>query len=212
LFLVFPFSLFLIPFLSYRGPVQSPTLFPIFLKLEGRRVLLVGGGAVATSKLPALLDAGADVTVVSPTVTDTIAQARVHIEHRQFRASDIDPAWLVIAAATPAVNRQVARTAAGQRVFVNAVDDPENASAYLGGVLRRGGVTVAISTDGRSPALAGLLREGLDALLPPDLDRWSATALEERRRWKEHGVPMPHRRSQLLEALNALYAEKAGRP
>ena len=186
--------------------MRSSTLFPVFLKLDGRRVLVVGGGTVATSKVGALLDAGAVVTVVSPEVTDVIANAPVHVERRRFRPTDLEPSWLVIAAATPAVNRQVARAAAQRRVFVNAVDDPANASAYLGGVLRRSGVTLAISTDGKAPALAGLLREGLNALLPADLDRWTTVARVERARWKKAGVPMPHRRRQLLDALNAIYA------
>ena len=68
-----------------------------------------------------------------------------------------------MAAATPEVNRDVARLAEARHVFVNAVDDPPNATAYLGGVVRRDGVTLAISTAGHAPALAGLLREALDA-------------------------------------------------
>ena len=77
----------------------------------------------------------------------------------------------MVAAATPEVNRGVAAAAESQRLFVLAVDDPSAASAYGAGTLRRGGVTVAVSTDGRAPALAGLLREGLEAVLPDDLER-----------------------------------------
>ena len=95
-----------------------------------------------------------------------------------------------------------------RRVFVNAVDDPADATAYLGGVVRRDGVTVAISTDGRAPALAGLLREALDAWLPPRLDEWLSAADEARRRWKAGRVPMEDRRPQLLETLNELYAKR----
>src|SRR5262249_58537423 len=91
--------------------------------------------------------------------------------------------------------------------FVKGVDDRRNASAYLGGVVRRDGVTIAISTSGDAPALAGLLREGIDALLPDDLARWSAAARDVRREWKANGTPMAERRPRLLEALNALYAE-----
>ena len=78
------------------------------------------------------------------------------------------------------VNRHVAAAAEARRIFVNAVDDPPNASAYLGGVIRRSGVTIAISTSGEAPALAGVLREGIDALLPADLDRWTACARDLR--------------------------------
>ena len=93
-------------------------------------------------------------------------------------------------------------------MFVNAVDDPANASVYLGGVVRRGGVTLGISTDGAAPALAGLLREALDAMLPSDLDAWSARALEMRQSWRARGVPMDARRPELLEALNELYESR----
>ena len=87
------------------------------------------------------------------------------------------------------------------------MDDPPNASLYLGGVVRRAGVTFAVSTDGRAPALAGLLREGLDAVLPAeDLDRWLSEAVRMRERWRAGQVPMGARRPELLEALVRLYA------
>jgi uroporphyrin-III C-methyltransferase/precorrin-2 dehydrogenase/sirohydrochlorin ferrochelatase len=184
-------------------------LFPIFLKLEARPVLLVGGGGVATSKLASLQAAGARVTVVAPRVSESIAASGVRILARRFRSSDIDGHWLVISAATPAVNRQVAKAAERRRVFVNAVDDPAHATAYLGGVLRRAGITVAVSTDGQAPALAGLLREGLDALLPGDLEHWVTASQRERRKWKARRVPMPERRPELLVALNRLYEKRS---
>jgi uroporphyrin-III C-methyltransferase/precorrin-2 dehydrogenase/sirohydrochlorin ferrochelatase len=186
------------------------TLFPVFLKLSGRRVLLVGGGPVAASKLRALFDAGARVRVVAPEVVEEIAAAPVAIARRPFVPADLDGVWFVVAAAPPAVNRLVAACAEQRGIFVNAVDDVRNASAYLGGVVRRDGVTVAISTDGAAPALAGLLREGLDALLPADLDSWMATAVDARRRWIADGVPMPDRRPLLLDALVSLYERGDG--
>ena len=89
---------------------------------------------------------------------------------------------------------------------MNAVDDPPNATVYLGGVVRRAGVTVGISTDGAAPALAGLLREAIDAMLPHDLETWMLRAHELRREWRDRQVPMADRRPELLDALNALYA------
>ncbi|MCY4078378.1 MAG: bifunctional precorrin-2 dehydrogenase/sirohydrochlorin ferrochelatase [Acidobacteria bacterium] len=182
------------------------TLFPAFLKLDGRRVVVVGGGRVAAAKIRALLDAGADVTVVAPEVSDQIANAGVVYVRRPFEARYLDGAWLVVAAAPPAVNRRVAEAAEERRLFVNAVDDPPNASLYLGGVVRRAGLTVAISTDGRAPALAGLLRQALDALLPAEqVERWLAEADRLRAEWRRAGVPMPDRRPQLLDALVRLH-------
>ncbi len=188
---------------------DAAPLFPAFLKLAGRAVTVVGGGPVAASKLRALLAAGARVTVVAPEVRDAIAASGVAVRRRTFRASDLDGAWLAVAAAPPEVNREVAAAAEERCLFLNAVDDPRNASLYLGGVVRRGGVTTAISTDGRAPALAGLIREALEALLPEnEVERWLAAAAEQRARWIAGDVPMERRRPLLLRALAALYDEQ----
>lgn len=183
-------------------------LYPVFLKLRGRRVLLVGGGAVAASKLEGLLAAGALVTVVAPDISPALERRDVTIHRRSFEAADLDGAWWVVAAAPPEVNRQVQAAAESRQLFVNAVDDPAHATAYLGSVVRRDDVTVAISTGGRAPALAALLREALDGWLPQDVDRWMVAADEARRQWKETGVPMERRRPLLLETLNRLYESK----
>jgi siroheme synthase-like protein len=187
-------------------------VFPAFLKLEGRRVLVVGGGPVAAGKLRALLDAGARITLVAPDVVDAIADlaSEIHIVRRPFELSDVDGAWYVVAAGPPEVNRAVAQAAEARCLFVNAVDDVESASAYAGAVVQRAGLTVALSTDGEAPALAGLLREALETMLPDDLDAWMACARDARRAWLAQGVPMAERRPMLLKALNELYEVRAG--
>lgn len=189
---------------------------PLFLRLGGRKVILVGGGRVALQKLRPLEMAGAAVTVVAPEVAPELGTRRVAIVQRPFMPSDLDGAWLAVAAATPEVNRQVAAAAEARRVFVNAVDDLEAASAWAGASLRRGDVTVAFSTGGRAPALAGLLREAIDALLPEDLEEWVELAAALRSDWRGRHVPMAERRPLLLEALNRLYARApapaSGRP
>jgi siroheme synthase-like protein len=179
---------------------------PVFLRFDGRPVVVVGGGTIAATKLPALLEAGARVTLIAPHIDSSIDRSRVQVIERGFVPSDLDGAWFVTAAATPDVNRQVREAAEARAVFVNAVDDPANATAYLGGTIARGGVTVAFSTAGKAPALAGLLREAFDELVPQDIDTWAARAHEVSRRQRAEGVPMSERRPQLLEALNALYA------
>jgi siroheme synthase (precorrin-2 oxidase/ferrochelatase) len=160
------------------------SVFPIFLKLAGRRVLVVGAGPVAASKLRALVDADASVTVVAPDIHPDILSAPVQIV------------------------RAVAAAAHARGLFVNAVDDMENASAYLGATVRRAGVTLAMSTDGEAPALVGLMREALEEVLPDDLEAWMACAREARRDWLARRVPMEQRRPLLLEALVALYARR----
>lgn len=183
-------------------------MFPAFLNLVSRPVVVVGGGPVAASKLEALLAAGADVTVVAPDVVPEIERAGVKVVRRGFDPSDLDGAWWVVAAAPSEVNGRVRAAADARRIFVNAVDDPRHATAYLGGVVKRGDVTLAVSTDGRAPALAGLLREALDEWLPRELNEWVTVAERERRTWKEQGVPMHERRALLLDTLNELYRRR----
>jgi uroporphyrin-III C-methyltransferase/precorrin-2 dehydrogenase/sirohydrochlorin ferrochelatase len=183
------------------------SLFPAFLKLDGRRVLLVGGGRVASAKLKPLLETGARVAVVAPEITEEILAAPVDLQRRPFQENDLDGVWFAVAAATPEANQQVAAAAEARRVFVNAVDDPRRASAYTGGVLRKGGITVAVSTEGAAPALAGLLREGLEAVIPDDVAEWIEEARRLRATQRSRGVPMSERRPQLLDALNRLYAK-----
>jgi len=189
----------------------APQMFPAFLKLGGRSVVVVGGGRVAAAKLEALLDAGARVTVVAPEVRPELVQAGVAVTRREFVPQDLDGAWFVVAAAPAVVNRLVAAAAEERRIFVNAVDDPAAGSAYTGGVFRRSGATIAISTEGRAPALAGLLREGLEYVIPEELEKWITEARILRERQRASGVPIPKRRPQLLEALNQLYAQKERR-
>jgi len=178
-------------------------LMPLFVDLAGREVLLVGGGPVAAAKLRQLLAAGARVRVVAPDVLPEIRD--VTVVRRGFTPADLDGVWLVVAAATPEVNRQVAEAAEVRHVFVNAVDDPANATAYLSGVVRRDDVTIAISTSGDAPALTALVREALDEVLPDDFAEWVETAREQRAAWRRCKVPMDRRKPLLLRALNARY-------
>lgn len=192
-----------------RTVTDSPPRLPVFLRFDGRRVVVVGGGTMAAAKIPALLAAGAGVTVIAPAVTSRIERMTVQVVRRRFLPADLDDAWFVTAAATPEVNAEVRAAADARHIFVNAVDDPVNATAYLGGALQRGGVTVAFSTAGQAPALAGLLREAFDELLPADIGAWVRQAHSLRQRQRERGVPMAERRPELLVALNRLYDSRA---
>ena len=184
-------------------------LFPAFLKLEGRPVLVVGGGTVAEVKTRSLLAAKACVTVVAPQIDFGGFDEKLELRRRPFVPEDVDTCWLAVAAATPDVNRQVARAASARSRFVIAVDDTASSSAYAGAVLRRGGVTLSISTDGRAPARAALLRQALESVLPPDLEDWLEHAEAMRPGWRAAGVPHRERRPQLLRALNTLYEEES---
>ena len=191
---------------------MTDALLPLFVKLAGRDVLVVGGGRMAAVRVRQLGAAGARITVVAPDVRGEIAGVAATVHRRRFRPDDLDGAWLAVAAATPEVNRAVAEAAEARRILVNAVDDPGHATAYTGGVVRRGGATIAISTEGRAPALAGLLREAIEALLPRDLGRWTEAAEDARAAWKRDGVPLATRRPLLLRTLNALYDRETSEP
>jgi siroheme synthase-like protein len=183
--------------------------YPVFLRFQGRLAVLVGGGAVAASKLFGLLAAGARVRVVAPEVRPELEVPDVEVHRRPFVPGDLDGAFFVVAAAPPEVNRQVREAADSRGLFVNAVDDAKAASAFLGGVVRKGGVTVAVATDGRAPALAGLLREALEQVLPDDVSAWVELGERVRAGWREKGIPMGARRPLLLRALVELYPEAA---
>jgi siroheme synthase-like protein len=143
--------------------------------------VVVGGGTVAARKVSSLLEAGADVVVVAPRVAEEIRAMPVEVVERPYRSGDLDAAWLAIAATDdPEVNRHVHADGAASRVWVNAADDPQACSFTLPAVLRRGPVTVAVSTGGRSPALAGWLRDQIAAQLGPEIGRLAELLSEAR--------------------------------
>src|SRR5262249_35229588 len=196
--------------------LERQDLLPVFLKLAGRRVLVVGGGPVAAAKLAGLRGTGAEIVLVAPAIgVPARAEVAGHgkgvtVFERPFAERDLDGAWLVVSAAPPEVNRQVAAAAEARRLFVIAVDDPAAASAYGAGTLRRGGVTVAISTDGQAPALAGLLREGVEAGLPPHPGGRGAGGEGPRAAWRAAGGALGGRRAPVPEAPDRLCLVAAG--
>jgi uroporphyrin-III C-methyltransferase/precorrin-2 dehydrogenase/sirohydrochlorin ferrochelatase len=150
-------------------------LYPLALRLEGRRVLVVGGGAVATRRVPALLGAGAQVTLVSPHLTpalQALADAgRLRWEDRRFQASDVDGVWLVqVAVDDRLAAAAVSAAALERRVFCVRADDRHEATAWTPAVTRHGQVTVAVTAGGdpaRAVAIRDAIREGLfDGTLP----------------------------------------------
>jgi precorrin-2 dehydrogenase/sirohydrochlorin ferrochelatase len=150
--------------------------YPVFIELAGRKVLVVGGGQVAERKVESLLDAGATVTVVSPDVTqrlnDLVSDGKATLRMRPFQEEDIDGARIVISATNdPETQKQVVAAAAARSVMVNTVDVPDLCDFIVPAVVRRGNVVAAISTSGRSPALAAALKARLEKFLPKDIAR-----------------------------------------
>jgi siroheme synthase-like protein len=174
-------------------------LFPLFLRLEGKDVLVVGGGEIAARKAIDLAEAGARVRIVAPEIHASIEEARFNVERREFEDDDVEGAWLVVAATNrPEVQARVCAIADHARVFSIAVDDPPNGSANSASVLRRGGITVAIGSSGEAPALSRLLREVLEQALPEDA--WVEAAKALRDKWKKDGTPMASRFADLVRA------------
>ncbi|MPZ26408.1 MAG: uroporphyrinogen-III C-methyltransferase [Micromonosporaceae bacterium] len=144
-------------------------LYPLGLRLAGRRVVVVGGGTVATRRVPALLDAGADLRVVSPSLTPALRAladaGRLSWLPRRFTGSDLDGAWLVqVAVDDPAAAAQVSAAAAERRIFCVRADDRHAASAWTPAVTRHGPVTVAV-LGGGDPRRAMAVRDGIAARL-----------------------------------------------
>ena len=153
------------------------SLFPMFVKLHGRLVVVVGGGEIAAGKIEGLLHAGAKVKLVAPEVhaslADAIRSRKIDWLPREFEPSDLDGATLTVAATSaPGVNFSVFREAEARGIFCNAVDDIENCHFYYGSVVQRGNLQIAISTNGKSPALALRLRKELEDQFGPEYEVW----------------------------------------
>ena len=143
-----------------------PAYYPVYLNLQGRRCVIIGGGGVAEGKIARLLESGAEIRVISPDATRGIQRmadaGAIRWEPRPYRPGDLAGAFIAIAATNNReVNRRIFDEAEARGVMLNAVDDPPNCSFIAPSIVQRGPVTVAISTGGASPALARKLRESL---------------------------------------------------
>ena len=161
------------------------SLFPMFVKLEGRPVLLVGAGPVGESKVGGLLSAGAVVTVVAPQATPAIQKlaedGKIFWHQRAFHPRDLDGMTLAVAAVSKDVARLVYEEAQIRGVLVNSVDDPQNCDFYYPAVVNRGDFQIAISTAGHSPALAQRIRMHLEQQFGPEYTEWIQQLGEARR-------------------------------
>lgn len=153
-------------------------LFPVFLKLSQLKVLIVGGGMVAEEKLHFLLKSSPDArphvvaTEIFPATRRIIQQFELPHVERPFLPGDLDGMDLVIAATNVrSTNLEIRRLARERQILVNVADTPDLCDFYLGGIVTKGNVKVAISTNGKSPTLAKRLRQFLEGLLPEEIDQ-----------------------------------------
>jgi precorrin-2 dehydrogenase/sirohydrochlorin ferrochelatase len=179
--------------------------FPLFLDLDGKRVVVIGGGGVAERKVRSVLECGAKVTVVAPRLTtglrELVSRGRISHEERAYGSGDLDGLVVAfVAVDDPEVSAAAAKDAEAAGVLVNVVDRPEQCGFIVPSVLRRGLLTIAISTGGASPAWAKRIREGLEGEFGEEYARLLEAAARVRKRNLEE-IPDRARRREALERL-----------
>jgi precorrin-2 dehydrogenase / sirohydrochlorin ferrochelatase len=188
-------------------------LFPMFLKLDGKRCLVVGAGNVGEPKIAGLIDTGAHIRVValraSPTVQEWAKAANIALELRTFSVDDLNGVFLVVVAtASPELNEFIYREAQRRNILCNVVDVPEYCDFYYPAVVRRGDLQIAISTNGQSPSLAQKLRQQLEQQFGPGYSRWVAELGATRKLVLASGLAAD-RKSELLHSLASREAFEA---
>ncbi len=176
------------------------TYYPVFLNLKGKRAVVIGGGKVAERKILTLLKARADITVISPQLTKRLKKLKGKIKHipRQYRKGDLKGSFLVIAATdSQAINKKVSEDAP---CLVNVVDAPSLCNFIVPAVVRRGPLTIAISTSGVSPALSRSIRKELERLYGPELADY-LRSLEKIRVQAIKEIPDRKKRTKFLKNL-----------
>ena len=146
---------------------ELPTYYPIFLNISGKKCVVVGGGQVALRKVRTLLEHGASVEVISPDLCSELSQlaesGEIRVLNREYRTGDLKDALVAIAATSDSnINLEIVKEARRKAVLVNVVDDAECSDFITPSYMRRGDVTIAVSTAGRSPALARKIRIRLE--------------------------------------------------
>jgi uroporphyrin-III C-methyltransferase/precorrin-2 dehydrogenase/sirohydrochlorin ferrochelatase len=178
--------------MAWKGKAMS--LFPIFVKLQGRLVVVVGGGNIAAGKILALLQAQAHVRVIAPKINSQISAwvdaGEIQWSAKEFAPDDLQNASLAIAATSiQAVNAAVFQAAEARGILCNAVDDIANCHFYYGSIVQRGDLQIAISTNGKSPALAQRLRKELEQQYPAEYAAWLDSLGEAREKLRANSDP-----------------------
>jgi len=188
-----------------RWKDSEMSLFPIFLKLEGRRCLVVGAGTVAEQKIQGLIEAEGNVQVVAPQATDLVREwadsGVIDWQARTFDVKDLEGKFLVIVATSAReLNESIFREAQQRQILCNVVDDPPHCDFYYPSVVRRGDLQIAISTAGHSPALAQRLRRELELQFGPEYGEWLARLGKARQDLFTSNID-PEERRRLLHRL-----------
>src|SRR5580693_4965815 len=189
------------------------SLFPMFVKLEGKRCLVVGAGKVGEPKISGLIRTGARVHVIALEASEAVHQwaraGEIALEIRGFAPADLDGTFLaIVATASRDLNRSIYHEAQQRRVLCNVVDVPEYCDFYYPAVVRRGDLQIAISTNGRSPSLSQRLRQQLERQFSPAYAQWVAELGETRKLVLTSDLD-PQRKRELLHSLASREAFEA---
>jgi len=172
---------------------QHPYYYPMFLHISGKRCVVVGGGQIALRKVKMLLEHGAVVTVISPELCPElkrlVGSGEIGVLQKNYHTGDLDHALIAIAATNDSIiNREVVREAREKAVLVNVVDEPEGCDFIVPSYIRRGDITIAISTGGRSPTLARKIRARLEKDLGNEFAALAILIDEVRDEVKRQGI------------------------
>ncbi|HTZ96883.1 MAG TPA: bifunctional precorrin-2 dehydrogenase/sirohydrochlorin ferrochelatase [Terriglobales bacterium] len=182
-----------------------PRLFPMFVKLERRRVLVVGAGKVGEGKISGLLDTGATIRVVAMQATEKVVEwagsRLIELDRRGFVTDDLKEIYLVVVAtSSPIINELIFLEAQKRGILCNVVDVPERCDFFYPAVVKRGDLQIAISTAGQSPSLAQQLRQKLENQFGPAYGEWVAKLGETRRKILNSNL-RPEQKRDLLKSL-----------
>jgi siroheme synthase-like protein len=188
---------------------RTSPYYPIALNIQGRKCLVVGGGQVALRKAKALLEHDADVEVVSPIfcleLNQLATDRAIRLIQRNYKTEDLQQVFIAIAATDNVkINKRVASEARRQGILVNVVDDPKNSDFIVPSYLKRGDVIVAVSTSGRSPALARKIRSELERNFKTEYEHLAVIADEVRSNLKQQGITASSDAWQEVLGLNSL--------
>ena len=172
---------------------EQVSYYPVFLNLSGKKCVVVGGGKVAGRKVGALLECGAEVTVVSPELCEElkglVEAGEITAAVRPYRSGDLKGSAVVIAATgTRSVNVEIVNEARKRGIPVNVVDDPDYSDFIVPSCLKRGDITIAVSTSGKSPALARKIRENLEKNIGGEYAALALLTAEVRTDIKKRGI------------------------
>jgi len=184
---------------------MTKSLYTINIKLNSKNCLVIGAGIIGERKIKSLLESDANVTVVSPEFTEGILALKDHpklkLVAREFQENDLENMFLVIAATNNrAINSKIAVLCNEKNILVNVIDDPESSSFFVPSVVRRGDLSIAISTGGKSPALASKIGRELSNQFDENYEKY-LDILGEVRDWVKKEIKDPLKRKEILNQL-----------